>query len=294
MAAIPQRVANRLSHGIKRFQPVLSSAQSRDVNESDTVIIVTDMLSEVFGFDKYSEVTSENSIRGTFCDLATKIEGKLQWLVEVKAVGQELKDTYAKQAIDYGANQGVDWVVLTNGVLWRIYKIIFGKPIDQELLCEVNFLTLDCKDEDCLSLLYLLTREACTKSALGDYYDQKQALSKFSLAAAILSEPILATIRRELRRLSPDVRIEIEQIQNVLENEVLKREVVEGEKANEARKRVTRAVNRRLKAKEETEEDVTPPQRAATGGPLAVEQPPMKTISVLSTPASQAQPPATP
>jgi hypothetical protein len=37
---------------------------------SDTVIIVTDVLAEVFGYDKYSELTAEFAISGTYCDLA--------------------------------------------------------------------------------------------------------------------------------------------------------------------------------------------------------------------------------
>ena len=80
--AIPARVAERLASGLKRFQPVLSSAKGRDVNESDTSMIVTDVLAEVFGYDKYSEVTRELAIRGTYCDLATRIEGKFQMLIE--------------------------------------------------------------------------------------------------------------------------------------------------------------------------------------------------------------------
>ena len=77
MPQVPNKVAERLAAGIKRFQPILASAKSRDVGESDTVIIITDMLSEVFGYDKYSEITSETSIRGTWCDLALKIDGQL-------------------------------------------------------------------------------------------------------------------------------------------------------------------------------------------------------------------------
>lgn len=46
---------DRISAGIKRFQPILESAKSRDVGESDTVTIITDMLSEIFGYDKYSD-----------------------------------------------------------------------------------------------------------------------------------------------------------------------------------------------------------------------------------------------
>lgn len=124
MPAIPKKVAERLGSGLKRFQPILTASKARDDGEADTVMIVTDMLAEVFGYDKYSEVTAEYAIRGTYCDLATKLDGTVQALVEVKAIGLELKDQHVKQAVDYAANQGVDWVVLTNGTHWRIYNVI--------------------------------------------------------------------------------------------------------------------------------------------------------------------------
>ena len=49
VASFPKKVGERLVVGLKRFQPILASAKARDVNESDTVIIITDMLAEVFG-----------------------------------------------------------------------------------------------------------------------------------------------------------------------------------------------------------------------------------------------------
>jgi hypothetical protein len=52
MAMISKKVSERLVAGIKRFQPILLSAKSRDLGESDTVTIVVDMLAEVFGYDK--------------------------------------------------------------------------------------------------------------------------------------------------------------------------------------------------------------------------------------------------
>ena len=103
--AMPVKVADRLSVGLKRFVPILAAAKSRDVNESDTSMIVTDMLADVYGYDKYSEVTRELAIRGTYCDLATRIDGKFQMLIEVKAIGLELKEAHAKQAIDYAATR---------------------------------------------------------------------------------------------------------------------------------------------------------------------------------------------
>lgn len=250
MASISKRVSERLNSGIKRFQPIIASAKNRDVNESDTSIIVTDMLSELFGYDKYSEVTSEYAIRGTACDLAIKLEGSVKILIEVKAVGLELKDHHIKQAVDYAANQGLDWVILTNGVCWRIYKVLFSKPIDQELVAEFDVLTLNPRSAEDLELLFLLSKEGWGKSILNDYHDQKQALSPYTIAAMTSSDRVVTVIRRELKKLSPDVKIDAEQICKVLTTDVFKREVVEGEKADEARRKVTRFLNKTAKVED--------------------------------------------
>ena len=249
MPQVPSKVAARLSAAIKRFQPIIASAKSRDANESDTVIIVTDMLSEVFGYDKYSEITSECSIRGTWCDLAIKIDSKFEYLIEVKAIGLELKDSYTKQAVDYSANQGTDWVLLTNAETWRVYKVTFAKPIMSELVLEINFSSLSPKKASDLELLYNLSREGWMKSALGEFHTQQQALSRFFMGALVLSNPVLEVLRRELRRISPDVRIDVEQIKTVLTTEVLKREVVESEKAEEARRKIARTAGKLLRTK---------------------------------------------
>lgn len=255
MANVPKRVEERITAGIKRFQPILASAKSRDVGESDTVTIVVDMLAEVFGYDKYSEITSEHAIRGTFCDIATKLDGVLQALIEVKAIGLDLKDPHVKQAVDYAANQGVDWVLLTNGLVWRIYKLTFAKPIDFQLVVEIDFAALNPKSAKDIEAIYLFAKEGWLKSALHDYHDQKEALSRFFLGAMVLSDSVVDVIRRELRRVSPDVRIDTDEIRTVLSNEVIKREVMEGDKADEARKKIARAANKALRAKASSKDD---------------------------------------
>ncbi len=247
MAAIPKKVQERLIAGIKKYQPILAAAKARDVGEADTVTIIKDMLAEVFGYDKYSEVTSEYAIRGTYCDLATKIDGVLQTLIEVKAIGLDLKEQHVKQAIDYAANQGVDWVLLTNGVCWRVYHLIFAKPIDQELVVDIDFCALNPRSEADLELLYLWCKEGWQRSVLGEYHTQKQALSRFFIGAILQTDPVLDAIRRELKRMSPDVRIDNNQIKSVLSNEVIKREVLEGDKAEEARKKIAKAASKALR-----------------------------------------------
>lgn len=218
------------------------------MGEADTVTIIKDMLSDVFGYDKYSELTSEFAIRGTYCDLATKIDGVLQTLIEVKAIGLDLKDLHVKQAIYYAANQGVDWVILTNGMCWRVYRLTFSKPIDQELVVDIDFSTLNPRSESDLELLYLWCKEGWQRSVLSEYHTQKQALSRFFVGAMLQTDPVLEVIRRELRRISPDVRIDTDQIKAVLLSEVIKREVIEGDKADEARKKIARAASKALRA----------------------------------------------
>ena len=250
MANIPKKVIERLVAGLKRYQPILAAAKARDVGETDTVTIVKDMLADIFGYDKYSELTSEYAIRGTYCDLAIKLDAKLSTLIEVKAVGIELKEPQVKQAVDYAANQGVDWVLLTNGIRWCVYRVFFTRPIGQELVVDLDLSTLNPRSDSDLETLYLWCKEGWQRSALGDFHTQKQALSRFFLGATVLSDPVLEVVRRELRRVSPDVRIDIEQIRTVLVNEVLKREVMEDPKADEARKKIARVATKALRAKE--------------------------------------------
>lgn len=265
MAKIPKKVVERLIAGIKRFQPILAAAKARDVGETDTVTIVKDMLADVFGYDKYSELTSEFAIRGTYCDLAIKLDTKLSTLIEVKAIGIELKEAHVKQAVDYAANQGVDWVLLTNGIRWCVYNVLFTRPIQQDLVVDIDFSMLNHKSESDLETIYLWCKEGWQRSALGDFHTQKQALSRFFLGAMVISDPVLEVVRRELRRVSPDVRIDIEQIRIVLINEVLKREVMEGDKADEARKKISRTVNKSLRT--------TVPKEVKTNG-VQLETPP--------------------
>src|ERR1043165_8062336 len=251
---IPNRIAERLAAGLKRFQPILAAAKSRAVNESDTSLIFPEMLAEIFGYDKYSEVTRELTIRGTHCDLATRIDGKYQMLIEVKAVGIDLRDGHAKQAVDYAANQGVEWVALTNGVIWKVFQVIFAKPIETELVLEFDFLTLSPKSAAQLENLYLLTRESMVKSGLYAYHDHIQATSKFYLAAVVLGDPVIDTIRRELRRVS-DVKVDADELRSLLREEVIKREVIEGEKAEAAHKKVTKSANKMLRIRKEGEDE---------------------------------------
>lgn len=245
MVKIPAKAKERLIAGVKRFQPIVKKAQAKDINESDTVAIITDILSDVFGYDKYTEITSEYAIKKTFCDLAIKIGDEPKLLIEAKAAGLELKDQHIKQAVDYGANAGIEWVVLTNGVSWKIYSIVFGKPISAELVYDFDFTALNPKKQNELEMLYYLARESMTKgnrTSLDEYHAQQQLVNKVTIAQILLADPVLDTVRKTLRKMSPDLKVSNEEIHQIISDEIIKRDVLDDDRTADARKKVTKAL----------------------------------------------------
>lgn len=238
------KVKDRLSKGVKKFQPILAKAKAADINESDTVTIITDMLCEVFGYDKYENITSEFAIKKTFCDLAIKLNGTVPLLLECKAAGIDLKDDHARQATNYAADSGIEWVVLTNGLDWKVYKIVFAKPIDKQLVYEFNFCELSPKKQSDLEMLYYLSIEAFAKSthgALEDLHEQKQVINRYMIGRIMLTAPVLDAARKTVRKLYPGVKVDNDELCTLLTNEVFKREIIEGDAADDARKKVQKA-----------------------------------------------------
>ena len=257
MPNIPKKVEERIKDVLKRFSPVLVSQRDRDVSEADTVTVVKDLLSDLFGFDKYAEVTSEHAIRGTYCDLAIKLDGKLRLLLEVKAIGLQLNEKHIKQAVDYATNQGLDWVVLTNGIRWMLFRISFKKPIEAKIVAEFDLLAADLKSEADLEKIYLITKEGILKGAVVEFSEKQSATSKYLIAAVLLNDQdVLNAIRRELRKIT-DILVEPSVIAEVLRTEVIKREALEGDEAAQFGRRVTKE-NRKPKEELTHAGDVKP------------------------------------
>lgn len=255
MATIPAKVKTRLIDGIKRFKPIVARARDKDINESDTVTLITDILADVFGYDKYLEITSEFAIKKTYCDLALQLDGQPKVLLEAKAAGLNLKEQYIKQAVDYGANSGIEWVILTNAVQWQVYRIIFGKPIVHELVYDFDFTQINVKKEESLDFLYYLTKEAMSKTGkdfLSDFHSHKQILNKYTVSQILLTEPVLDAIRKTTKKISPDTKATNEEIYQIIHDEIIKRDVLDDDHTQAAKKMVAKALNSAKKQEKKT------------------------------------------
>ena len=245
MVTIPAKVKARLSEHVKKFQPIVLKAQAKDINESDTVTIISDILSDVFGYDKYTEITSEFAIKKTYCDLAIKLDGTPKLLIECKAAGLDLKDQHIRQAVDYGANSGVEWVILTNSVIWKVYSITFGKPVSAELVYEFDLSTVNPKKQSDLEELYYLTRESMTKgnkSSLDEFHIQQQLVNRFTISQILVADPVLDVIRRTIRKMSSDAKVSNEEIEKIIVEEIIKRDILDDDRTADAKKKVAKAL----------------------------------------------------
>lgn len=239
---IPKKAHDRLVAGLKRYQPIVGKLRERDISEADTVTVIKDMLCEVFGYDKYTELTSEQQIRGTFCDLAIRVEGKISYLAEVKSAGTTLNENHLRQAVNYGAHQGIEWVILTNAIEWRIYRIKFGQPIDWSEVYNFDIVKLSARSMDDLGKLFLLCRESISSDALAEYHRQAQIVNRFVIAELLQSDAVVGVLRRELRRLFDTVRTSEEELRIILTNDVLKRDTLDGDPPKAAKALVKKAV----------------------------------------------------
>lgn len=237
---IPKKVSDRIVSGLKRYQNIVKKAAERDVSEADTVTIIKDIMSDLFGYDKYAELTSEQQIRGTFCDLAVRVDGKLHYLCEVKSAGTTLNESHLRQAVNYGAHNGIEWVILTNGLNWKVYRIRFTQPIDWDEVINIDISTLGRSQED-QEKLYMLCREAVSSETLDAFHRQAQIINRYVLAETLISEPVVAAVRKEFRRLFDGLKVADHDIRSILIGEVIKRDALDSDAATVARATIKKA-----------------------------------------------------
>lgn len=249
MANVPNKVLDRFKENLSKIQKVVEQAKSRDINESDTVVIVTDVLTSIFGYDKYTEITHEYAIKNTYCDLAIKLDGSLKFLIEVKAIGITLADKHYQQALDYGANNGTEWIILTNALNWKIYKVKFEKPIRTDLVCDFNILDLKVKNQNDIDKLFILCKEGLKKNAIDEFTQHRMVVNKYYIGAILKSDVVFDVIKKEIKKINPLVKVDDEEVSSLITNEVLKRELIDSPEAIEANEKYFKIVKKLEKKK---------------------------------------------
>lgn len=297
MAAIPKETLARLN----LFATALREARERGANESDTVMYLVKFFEEILGYESLKgEISKEYAIKDRYCDLALKIDGSPRILVECKAASLKgLLDKHIEQAENYASRAGVCWVVLTNGIEWRLYHLTFAETegIAHDLAFEANLLEdLEKAPDQLWEKLSLLSKDSVKRDGLEEFWSQKKALSPSSVVRALFTQDVLIVIRRELNRTAP-ARLELEDVFNAIRDVLSKEALLEAgditiKKSRKRRRRVqkTDAATGQLSIEEVEDEEEQPIKTKECSGPSAPLSAPVPGLS--AAPSTEQQPPA--
>ena len=195
----------------------LKALEDREAVEADTRTFVTDLLVEGLSYDKYEELTAEYLVKGEFADIGIKVDKKLLAFVEIKRIGLDLKDTHLRQVKNYAANEGVEWVILTNGRNWQVYHISNTTPIEHELLFQVDLLG-DGSPAEKVAQLWQISKAAMVKGVINETYQSAAAVNNVSIKSALLSESVLLAVRKEIRARTKQL-VDVKKLKEIISSE---------------------------------------------------------------------------
>lgn len=211
---------DRVRTAIRRFAKPLADLVERDANEGDTRLLVTDFLCDGLGFDKYDDLTTEYQVKGEFADYGVRIDKQMVAFIEVKRCTQKLGLRHLRQVQMYAVNEGVEWMILTNGRVWQVWHLTGGLPVAVDLAMEVDLLS-DAGLAAKADRLFHLSKEAIKRHLLDDLWKAKAATSPRSLASVITSDVVLDAVRKEIRR-QTSYNCEVAEIKRAIETDVFR------------------------------------------------------------------------
>ena len=142
---------------------------------------------------------SLTAFRTEFADHGVRIAKQLVAFIEVKRITTKLGAKHLRQVEMYAVNEGVQWMILTNGQVWQAWHLTAGLPVVLDLALEVDLLGEGGPTQKAETLFYL-SKEAFKRHLIDELWKVKAATSPESLAAVVTSETVIEQIRKELRR----------------------------------------------------------------------------------------------
>lgn len=191
--------SDKMLLALKDYKKRYLTKNLSDLDESGTRIMINTFLTSILGYQELEEIKTEFMIKGTYADYIVQTGGKRHFLVEVKAFSIDLSDKHLRQAVNYGANEGIEWAVLTNGRHFQFYKILFEKPITEKLVIEVDFNSEDYDAKEALQLLTYFHRDAIVKNSLDNLWARYAALEPVGLAGLLFSPHVVSFLKKELK-----------------------------------------------------------------------------------------------
>ncbi len=142
MSALDTEATNRLRSAIRKVRGIVSRVQK--LTEADTILHMILPTLQALGWQGFEHMRTEYPAQPAGqVDIALLCDNKPVLFVEAKSFkrGKNLNPKEAKQTVDYGTAAGVQWCLLTNGIVYQLYNNEWFKlPLTQRMVFETNVL----------------------------------------------------------------------------------------------------------------------------------------------------------
>ncbi|ALE93433.1 hypothetical protein AOC05_15745 [Arthrobacter alpinus] len=128
-----------------------------------------------------------------------RIDKQLVAFIEVKRISQKLNERHLRQVQMYSVNEGIEWMVLTNGAVWQAHHLTGGLPVIVNMAFEIDLLG-PAPLEEKAELMFLIHREALKRRRIDELWKHSAATEPKALLELILSDTMLEQIRKEVKR----------------------------------------------------------------------------------------------
>lgn len=188
----------KLLTALKAYRKEFQDMGLKELDESGTRLMINRFLADVLGYKQIEEIKTEYMIKGTYADYVIQVAQTRHFLVEVKALSFELSEKHLRQTINYGANEGIEYALLTNGKNFEFYKIIFEKPISSRLIFSVDLYDLAAL-KNATNYLQYLHKDCVTKYSFDPLWNKCEATNPYNIAGIICSDIVLNCIKKLIK-----------------------------------------------------------------------------------------------
>ncbi len=188
----------KLLGSLKNYNKKFLHGKMTELDESGTRLMINAFLSEVLGYAPIEEIKTEYMIKGTYADYVVQIKGVRHFLVEVKALSLNLNEAHLRQAVNYGANEGIEWALLTNGKCIEFYKILFNKPIESRKVFSIDLSDV-VQLKKGLEVIQFLHRDSVTNKGLLMLWNKCIALDPANVAGFLYTDTVINYIKKGLK-----------------------------------------------------------------------------------------------
>lgn len=203
---------------VNNFLPQLNRSLDNKDNESDTRLLINQMLQSILGY-KIEDIKTEQKIDGRRADYVLSVKNEDVMVIEAKKIGMALREKQIFQATSYGAHAGIKWALLTNAVVWQLFHISTGDKIETDLIFTIDF--RDGLDDEEARCFYLISKHGMSrKNLLNNLWRKISALCYDNIISAILTDEVIAKIRTTLTK-QTGYRVADDELRDAIEENIL-------------------------------------------------------------------------